>query len=91
MVIEDSPYSSRASNKDELMQIRVYIDPNGDVTITSLMGNLVPMAYALDQADQQMHHWLDVLSETDESRLSEFGQTRQSEPHSDCPETLVPK
>jgi hypothetical protein len=63
------------------MQIRVYIDPNGDVTITTLLADLVPVAYALDQADQQMHHWLDALSETDEDRLFGFGQMGQGELH----------
>jgi hypothetical protein len=53
------------------MQIRVYIEPNGDVTITALVGDLVPVAFSLDQTDQQMQRWLDVLSETGKCRLEE--------------------
>jgi hypothetical protein len=51
------------------MQIRVYIEPNGDVTITSLVSDLVPVALSLDQTDQQMQRWLDALSGADECRL----------------------
>jgi hypothetical protein len=60
--------SPRVSDRDELMQIRVYIDPNGDVTITTLLADLVPLAYALDNTDWQVQYWLDVLSEVADCR-----------------------
>ena len=67
MAIGDLPCFSRASNKkDELMQVRIYIESNGDVTITVLVGGLVPVAFSLDKTDQQMQRWLDTLSGTDE-------------------------
>jgi hypothetical protein len=60
--------SPRISDRDELMQIRVYIDPNGDVTITTLLADLVPLAYALDNTDWQVQYWLDALSEATDCR-----------------------
>ena len=41
------------------MQIKVYIEPDGEVTITALVGDMVPVAYALDRKDRQLRRWLD--------------------------------
>jgi hypothetical protein len=73
------------------MQIRVYIDPNGDVTITTLMADLVPVAFSLDQADQQMQCWLDFLSEMGSCRLLDFRQAGQSESRSVHQRASTPK
>ena len=53
------------------MLIKVYIEPNGDVTITTMTGDLVPVAHSLDQTDQQMQLRLEILSEINEDRLEE--------------------
>ena len=45
------------------MYIKVYIEPGGEVTITTLVGDLVPLAYALDRTDRQMRRWLDFSSQ----------------------------
>ena len=56
------------------MQIRVYIDPNGDVTITTLFAELVPVAFSLDHTDQHLHHWLDALPMIETGGHSEVKQ-----------------
>jgi len=62
------------------MQIKVYIDPNGDVTITALVGDLVPVAFSLDRTDQHIRRWFGALSKTEEGRHSEVERVRQEEP-----------
>jgi len=50
------------------MRITVYIEPNGDVIITTLIGDLVPVASALDHTERHMQRWSDTQSDAEEGR-----------------------
>ena len=54
------------------MNIRIYIDPNGEVTITTLAAPLVPIAYALDNTNERLKVLTSLLSQTKQTEKKEI-------------------